>query len=835
MVKLLAAAHKYLDMSISVVATDENKRAIFPWKKYQHELPTKDVLKSQFAHDKALGIAVICGQVSMNLEVIDIDLKYDVSGDLYQRLTEHNPALVAKLWIVRTKSNGYHLYYRCEVIEGNQKLAQRYTTEEERRHNPNEKVKVLIETRGEGGYVIGPPTEGYKRMSTVEDIPVLTLDERDQLLSICRSFNEVVEQVNFNHSTTNVVEKYATTPWEDYNQRGDILQLLERYGWKVMDRRGERILLRRPGKDEGSSGDYHTGLGLFKVFTTSTEFEAGKGYKPSAVFAMLECGNDFRIAARKLAEAGYGAKVGNYSYKLEQEVYRRRKDGQPKEEIIKAIAKQEGLSDEQTLEAVDNLEKSWGPDISEFWDVTDKGAIRINRRKLEQFLSNQGGFYLYFYDKNSTIYRLVRVRDMFVEEVSTEQIKKFIKGYVESLPEKFDNGKTPSDLLEVIYKGSDAYFNKSFLEFIDRIDLDILRDTKEAAYFPFINGVVEVRKGGITLKAYGEIGKHIWRSQVIDFRIDIMNGLDFTLVEYMRFIDCICNKEEDRREYALSIIGYMLHKYKDPERPFAVILAEETDNESKGGGTGKGIFIKALSYILKTVRVDGKNWKMDKSFALQRVSLDTQLIVIEDCRKDIDFESFYSNITEGTTVEKKNQQELYVDYEDSAKFAFTTNFFINLVGAHARRRAKVFEFSNFFSPEHTPREEFGHLIFKDWDNDEWNRFYNLLFVCVQVYMENGILEVRTSEKIKLKQIKINYGEEFLEWFDEYSKNGCGEWKLFRDMYGRFTGSYDFDKKDYSQKRFKKAIQEASDLFGYDLQKQMNNQSGKLPEYRMICG
>jgi hypothetical protein len=54
------------------------------------------------------------------------------------------------------------LYYRCDVIEGNQKLAQRPATAEEVKENPNEKVLVLIETRGEGGYVVAPPTDGYK-------------------------------------------------------------------------------------------------------------------------------------------------------------------------------------------------------------------------------------------------------------------------------------------------------------------------------------------------------------------------------------------------------------------------------------------------------------------------------------------------------------------------------------------------------------------------------------------------------------------------------------------------------------------------------------------------
>jgi cell division protein FtsN len=36
-------------------------------------------------------------------------------------------------------------------------------------------------------------------------------------------------------------------------------------------------------------------------------------------------------------------------------------------------------------------------------------------------------------------------------------------------------------------------------------------------------------------------------------------------------------------------------------------------------------------------------------------NISTQLIIIEDCRKNLDFEGFYSKITEGVTVEKKNK------------------------------------------------------------------------------------------------------------------------------------------------------------------------------------
>src|SRR5205085_2848582 len=146
-------------------------------------------------------------------------------------------------------------------------------------------------------------------------------------------------------------------------------------------------------------------------------------------------------------------------------------------------------------------------------------------------------------------------------------------------------------------------------------------------------------------------------SQIIEFNVDIDAAFDPNLCEFYRFIRGVAGTND---EYLTSLIGYLLHRYKDPARPHAVILAEETEDEKRGGGTGKGILVKALSYMANIERVDGKNFKLDKNFAFQRVGLDTKIVAIEDVRKNVDFEGFYSIITEGMTIERKNKDEYFI-------------------------------------------------------------------------------------------------------------------------------------------------------------------------------
>lgn len=756
----------YLSLGINSIAVSENKRAIFPWKEYQEKMITREELDRQMADPRAKGIAIICGAISGGLEAIDIDLKYQ-TYDLYEKIRESVPKeIYDKLHIVKTKSNGIHWLYRCEVIEGNQKLAQRPATLQELQTSPSVKSYCIIETRGEAGYVVAPPTEGYNIIQF--GFNVISIDERSTLFEIMRSFNELIEEVPIEAHNRPSPQEYGLSPFEHYNRDGDIVWLMEECGWKKVKENSERIFFLRPGGTSEYSGSWNKAMNLFSVFSVNTPFIVQKGYKLAAVYAILKHNSDFKAAARDLVTKGFGER-----------------------KISNSVNEQNGS-------------------ILKFWDINERGRLEINRYRLQIFLSIEKGFKLFFYDTNATNYKLIRVSDGFVMDASSEQVKKEIKHYIDCLPDEFDGGVTPALLLEQIYKQSGQLFSEAFLEFFDRADIEFLRDTKDTAYFPFKNGVVEVTKNEIKLRTYGEIKKYVYKSQVIDHYIVVdQDGITAENVEYFRFLLRISNNEIERTMYAVSLIGYLLHGYKDPARPFAVILAEETDNEEKGGGTGKGIFVKALSYLSKVVRVDGKNFKLEKNFAFQRVDLDTRIVAIEDVRKKVDFEGFYSIITEGITVEKKNQNEVFIPYKDSPKIMFTTNYTITQTGVHAKRRQRVLEFSPYFNAERTPEDEFGHKLFDDWDGDEWNRFYNMLFFACQDYLMNGIPKVEFSDKMQKKAIRNEFGEQFLEYFMECTTEK--EWILLDNLHQEFLNLYGMDKKEYSRIRFTKAIKKASEL------------------------
>jgi len=288
---------------------------------------------------KCYGVGLVCGEPSGNVECLDIDLKYDLTGNLFERykslVHSIDEGLLKHIVVQKTKSGGYHFIYRCSKISGNIKLANRPTTDEERHQTylqtyrneiangvdddkakkiaeksaSNDKVRVLFETRGVGGQFVCNPTPGYEFVyGDLCSISEITPEQRDILHGVAMQFNTYVEQ--YEPPKYKVEKTKGLSPFDDYNQRGDVVALLQEHGWKVVGRKGKKTIFLRPGQTTAqSSGNFDEERNWFSVFTTSTEFEPQKAYLPYAVFATLECNKDFSEAAKKLAELGYGEKL----------------------------------------------------------------------------------------------------------------------------------------------------------------------------------------------------------------------------------------------------------------------------------------------------------------------------------------------------------------------------------------------------------------------------------------------------------------------------------------------------------------------------------------------
>jgi len=68
----------------------------------------------------------------------------------------------------------------------------------------------------------------------------------------------------------------------------------------------------------------------------------------------------------------------------------------------------------------------------------------------------------------------------------------------------------------------------------------------------------------------------------------------------------------NRFHHMCRTIGYILHNFKDPANPRAVILTDEVISDNPEGGVGKGVFLKGLGKIKNMVTMDGKSFNSFK-------------------------------------------------------------------------------------------------------------------------------------------------------------------------------------------------------------------------------
>ena len=157
-----------------------------------------------------------------------------------------------------------------------------------------------------------------------------------------------------------------------------------------------------------------------------------------------------------------------------------------------------------------------------------------------------------------------------------------------------------------------------------------------------------------------------------------------------------------------------------------------------------------------------KSFNFEKSFAYQLVSSDTQILVFDDVKKQFDFERLFSLITEGLTLEKKNKDAIKIPFSKSPKIAITTNYAIKGAGNSFARRKWELELHQHYNKNLSPLDEFGKLMFSDWNDDEWCEFDNYMIGCLKSYLSTGLVKSKFVN-LKIRQLSAETCHDFIEW------------------------------------------------------------------------
>lgn len=316
---------------------DGSKRPVGKWRALRESPPTDELVEAWWGPNS--GVGFLTGSVSGGLELFEFDdpATYDrfVAAAAEVGLTD----LVARIdsgYHETTPGAGHHWLYFCEEVRGNTKLAERPGGPDARGRPTRD---VLIETRGEGGFVVAAPSFGSIHPSGkpyilisggVGSIAEITAAERDALWALARSFDEMPPEPARDAAARPPGDGAAAPrphgpgggaggpanggdlrPGDDFNARATWTEILEPHGWRPAFSRGGTTYWTRPGKDPSAGHSATTGHGggdCLWVFSSSTEFEPEKSYTKFGAWVRLNHGGDFEAGARALGAAGYGSR-----------------------------------------------------------------------------------------------------------------------------------------------------------------------------------------------------------------------------------------------------------------------------------------------------------------------------------------------------------------------------------------------------------------------------------------------------------------------------------------------------------------------------------------------
>lgn len=275
----------YLIAGISIVAVDATKLPLGKWKHLQEAAMDSSEIDFQFRSAK--GVAVICGQVSGGLEIIDFDAhEKDIERIYNEWITEPGvEAIVTRnnCYIERSPRGGWHVayLYECEgKRDGNRKIANWANAES------------MIETRGEGGYCITAPTAKYTTIQgSLTELPTISKEERDYLLEIAAKYNQHIKTTSNGNGEPQAGHEYTDpVSWYNWNKSAHAKKLLQDHGWRIIgtSESGEEQWC-RPGKEDGISATWGHKHNALYVFTTSAEgFENEHYYTSFQILTKLQ-------------------------------------------------------------------------------------------------------------------------------------------------------------------------------------------------------------------------------------------------------------------------------------------------------------------------------------------------------------------------------------------------------------------------------------------------------------------------------------------------------------------------------------------------------------------
>lgn len=524
-----------------------------------------------------------------------------------------------------------------------------------------------------------------------------------------------------------------------------------------------------------------------------------------------------------------------------------------------------------------------------FWEESwsersKKKTYSINTAYLHYFLTLNGFYALH--DDNIDNVRYIHINGCIVSQIKAKDISAFLKKFTR---ERF----LPVEIRNLILDSPRT--SEASLSQLDEIELDFTNYTPTSQYLFFKDCSWEVTKEGITIhEGMLPENRSVWDNNVIPHKVKVLPSM-FTItqtndVEGKPIFDITINQHgscffnylintsrlywrkeleyawkdkgveeadhyrsehkfdiagpllsaEEISEQKLNLInkiyaiGYNLHRYKSPSRAWALYAMDNKigDEDECNGRSGKSFLFKAFRFFMRTVSLSGRNPKLlDNPHVFDQVDQHSDFVLVDDCDRYLPISQFYDCITSGMTVNPKNNKSFFIEFEDSPKFGFTTNYVPRDFDPSTNARLLYMVFFDYYHEKtqendylesRSIRDDFGRnlMTITDYTEDNWNQDCNFFAQCLQFYLSmagRGIKIQPPMDNIVKRKYKADMGASFEDWvygyFAEEGEN-VNDFVQRTKAYDDFIAFAKVSKGFWSMQRFTKALRGFVELCPY---------------------
>ena len=480
-----------------------------------------------------------------------------------------------------------------------------------------------------------------------------------------------------------------------------------------------------------------------------------------------------------------------------------------------------------------------GAKTAKFWVKNDKG-LALDTANLHYFL-HLNGFSTYEYDENQEDTELIKIDGYEVTKVYPKTIRKFLRRWV-------SQNLNDHEVMNLVLNSTKISING--FEGMEDKNLDFTNHTSTSQTFFFSNVAVMVTEDEIkpikredyntTSFVWSDsVIKHNFRKVDEDFfsvtkeiddtgrttfkvHINKVNSqlmgyfINSSRIHWRKEMETRFDNPTERETYAAAhkfdlegeglteeektdhlqnflnkvfVAGYMLHGYKDPSRAWAAYAMDNKIGEEgqRNGGSGKSIFFEALSHLMPTVTISGKDPNIfENSHTFERVNRKTRMVVVEDCAKSLDIEDFYLLINGEFHVNPKNKTIFSIPFTESPKMAFSTNYVPLAFDGSSVRRMLYMVFGDYYHQQTDENDyletrklsdDFGQNILPPYSSEEqWNADINFLLQCERAYLkliQQNAMIVPPMQNILIRKNMTVMGDNFQEWAFQYFAEDSG--------------------------------------------------------------